>query len=632
MPRRFVAWLLFRGIALSVLFLLPGLLLPAWGQDEPAPPDFPKAKLDDAEKLIKEVFKEEYARAKTDADSKRQLAGTLLAQSDKIKRDDDVRYVALVQARDLATVAGDQELAFAAIARLSRYHRIDVLQMEAATVETLLKTVNDAAKLKSLAELSFERARTANNVDRFEMAVRMARLAVAAAKKGGHTKLAESFAAQTKDMARVLKRYKHVQPFLAKLKTNPDDAKANFEAGMFWCFARDRWGKGLAHLAKGSDPALRKVAKKDLERPRKVEEQVELAAGWARLAEKHQDQTRLEMYRRAFQWYKQAMPQLKDAARKNVEQKIQKLTKLLPARYRVTDIAVEIRRFTGHTAEVLGLAFSPDGLRAVTCGADRTLRLWDITTGKEVRVFKGHIGTVFSVAFAADGKHIISGSEDRTVRLWDAATGKELRRLPGTRDLVNAVAVSRDGKFVAAGGQDRTIYLWELDTGKLLKKLTGHRGAIFRLAFSPDGKRLASTSDDETVRLWDVASGKELKQMQGHSGQVLGLSFSPDGRRLLSSGEDRSIRLWDLATGKEVRRYTGHTSSVGSVAFAPDGVRFVSGGDDRTLRLWDSETGAIVRVLKGHEDAVYGVAFSPDGRHALSCSLDKTARLWGERR
>ena len=51
--------------------------------------------------------------------------------------------------------------------------------------------------------------------------------------------------------------------------------------------------------------------------------------------------------------------------------------------------------------------------------------VWDALTGVEVKELKGHTGSVDSVAFSSDGAWIVSGSEDKSVRVWDVSTGVE---------------------------------------------------------------------------------------------------------------------------------------------------------------------------------------------------------------
>ena len=73
----------------------------------------------------------------------------------------------------------------------------------------------------------------------------------------------------------------------------------------------------------------------------------------------------------------------------------------------------------GHTNGVRSVAFSPDGKQIVSGSYDKSVRVWDVSTGKELKVLKGHTNVVFSVAFSPGGKQVVSGSCDESVRVWD---------------------------------------------------------------------------------------------------------------------------------------------------------------------------------------------------------------------
>ena len=220
-------------------------------------------------------------------------------------------------------------------------------------------------------------------------------------------------------------------------------------------------------------------------------------------------------------------------------------------------------------------------INAAVSGGYSWLPLW------QSPVYPQHEGQVSAVAWSPDGKTLASGSSDKTVKLWDLATGKLFATLQGHTETVYSVAWSPDGKTVASGSFDKTVKLWESATGKLLATLQGHTGAVESVAWSPDGKILASGSRDETVRLWESVTGKLLATLQGHTDSVRKVAWSPDGKTVASGSSDKTVKLWESATGKLLATLQGHTGKVYSVAWSPDGNTLASGSADKTVRLWE---------------------------------------------
>jgi DNA-binding beta-propeller fold protein YncE len=301
------------------------------------------------------------------------------------------------------------------------------------------------------------------------------------------------------------------------------------------------------------------------------------------------------------------------------------------------DVSFMVRQMTCHEAWVSSVAVTPDGKYVVSGSGDKTVRLWELATGKEVRRFPGHDKPVYSVAVTPDGKYVVSGSLDNTVRLWELETGKEVRRFTGHGDWVMNVAVTPDGKYVVSGSGDKTLRLWELATGKEVRRFPGHADWVMSVAVTPDGKYVVSGSGDGTLRLWDLAKGRlwnlvtggrEVRRFTGHDDSVRTVAVTPDGKYVVSGSLDRTVRLWELETGKEVRRFTGHEHWVNSVAVTPDGRYIVSGSWDNTARLWELATGKEVRRFTGHGRPVLSVAVTPDGQYVVSGSYDNTVRVW----
>ncbi len=282
----------------------------------------------------------------------------------------------------------------------------------------------------------------------------------------------------------------------------------------------------------------------------------------------------------------------------------------------------------GHTAEVLSVAFSPDGKTLASGSKDNSVKIWNISTGEEIRTFNSHSNWVYAVAFGPDGRTLASGSWDETIKIWDLATGELIRTLSGHSNWVYSVAISSDGKTLASGSYDKTIKLWNLSTGEEIRTLKGHSGWVGSVAFSPDGQTLASGSLDNTIKIWDVATGQLIRTLTGHFNSVECVAFSPDGKTLASGSKDSTIKLWNLATGQLIRTLTGHSDWVVSVAFSPDGQYLISGSLDNTIKIWNITTGKENHTLKSDSNSIFSVAISPDGKTLASGSEDSTIHIW----
>ncbi|MEM9276342.1 MAG: CHAT domain-containing protein [Cyanobacteria bacterium P01_F01_bin.143] len=165
---------------------------------------------------------------------------------------------------------------------------------------------------------------------------------------------------------------------------------------------------------------------------------------------------------------------------------------------------------------IRSLALSSDARILVSGSGGKTIKIWDLEKGlQEPQIIpNAHMSDVFSLTICdrAEGevlrdRILISGGKDRTIKRWNLDTGKEMRSahiLKGHAGSIRDLAISPDGKKLASASSDHTVKIWEIETGKFRETLTGHFEVVRAVAFSPDGKILASAGDDWDIKLWQV--------------------------------------------------------------------------------------------------------------------------------
>lgn len=286
---------------------------------------------------------------------------------------------------------------------------------------------------------------------------------------------------------------------------------------------------------------------------------------------------------------------------------------------------------TGHTQELVSLAFSPDGARLVTAAWDGTARLWSVSDrAAPSQVLRGHTGRVHVVVYSPDGAHIATASADGTARIWDGHTGAPLFVLRGHSAELSSIAYSPDGARLVTGDESGGVRLWDAHAGvQVAQALTGHDMRVFEIAFSPDSERFATAGG--AVHLWNARDGAAIGESLYQEDDASGVRFSPDGKFIATSGNE--VHLFDARTGEPVGEpMRGHGDGISSIAFSPDSVHVASAAWRGPPRVWAVQAAVRPeRILQGHEGAVNGVAFSPDGATLATASLDGSIRIWSRR-
>jgi WD40 repeat protein len=244
-----------------------------------------------------------------------------------------------------------------------------------------------------------------------------------------------------------------------------------------------------------------------------------------------------------------------------------------------------------------------------------------------------HTATIKRIGVDAANRYLVTASDDKTVRVWELASGKLLRtiRVPigaGGEGRLYAVAISPDGSTIAAGGftsgagEPTNLYLFERESGRLVRRLGGLPDIVSHLAFTLDGRFLAVTLITNGVRVYQTSDYSLAGTDTDYGDSSYGVDFDHSGR-LVTTCLDGFIRLYAPPGGGGTLRLLAKEKVAGggqpfSAAFSADGSRVAVGFTDSTQ----------VAVLSGRDlsplnmpdtagvnnGALFNVAWSADGR------------------
>jgi WD40 repeat protein len=244
-----------------------------------------------------------------------------------------------------------------------------------------------------------------------------------------------------------------------------------------------------------------------------------------------------------------------------------------------------VRVLHGHKGAVYAVSISPDGTMIATAGLDETIRLWELSSGRERRTLTGHQGWINAVAFTGDGHKLLSAGRDRTMRVWDVSIGKMLRVIDYPSEVFTVAAGS--GARLFASDKGNSFSLREIATGSEIASGAPGQWGINTVVFSPRRPQLMTGGYDGVLWVWNIASAKLDEHIPIEGSPVISLATTGNGSLLaaLCSGNG-TVVLFDTATWKESGRLQGVSYPAGSVVFSANGRLLAVGGGDSPIRIW----------------------------------------------
>ncbi|XP_012734427.3 cell division cycle protein 20 homolog [Fundulus heteroclitus] len=197
-----------------------------------------------------------------------------------------------------------------------------------------------------------------------------------------------------------------------------------------------------------------------------------------------------------------------------------------------------IATLAGHSQEVCGLRWSPDGRYLASGGNDNLVCLWPRVQegssggrfGRLIRSWSEHQGAVKALAWCPWQTNILAsggGTSDRHIRIWNVNTGSCISSLDTQSQISSLVFAPNYNELVSAHGYaHNNVVIWKYPSLTKVAELNGHESRVLNLILSPDNSTVATVAGDETIRLWksfemDPAKKKAKERVVQSAGGVI---------------------------------------------------------------------------------------------------------------
>jgi len=322
----------------------------------------------------------------------------------------------------------------------------------------------------------------------------------------------------------------------------------------------------------------------------------------------------------------------------------------------------------GHTNSINNIITTKEG-NIITSSEDKTIRIWDSSTGKEIKKILGQIGKesgeILAIALSPDEKllavggifregHNLNNDSEDIIRVYNYSTGKIVKILRSHENIILNLSFSSNAKYLISGSSSGIVKIWNMETFTLQDTIKLHTKAIYAVKIiKKDNVYIAVTVGlDKQIALYDINHKKILNKkklnyklmylgishkhiaVSGNSNEILiydydlnlikkiisktnpdGLSYSKNGEFLIAGANTKPFDINIYNTKKNYNLMTTfhkHTNLTKAVSFLDNTTAISAGGNNNEIYIWNSKTSSVKRKIEGVGASVINLGINGD--------------------
>ncbi|WP_454610641.1 caspase family protein [Labrenzia sp. MBR-25] len=299
-------------------------------------------------------------------------------------------------------------------------------------------------------------------------------------------------------------------------------------------------------------------------------------------------------------------------------------------------------------ATITDVAFSSDGKRIFSASNDKTVRVWNVASGKTNIVIRGAVGEgregqIYALAVSPDDATVsVGGWFGGTnafqpccgdIRRFDVKSGKLRTVFKGHTGPVTALAYEDSNGRLLSGSSTGEVFLWapsdpvagspEASIDATPIRLGEGMSVILKVGFLTDGKTAVAVARNGEIAFFDLEQQVKTRSVVATSGNLVAADIGRTRDIVVVADQRAVISIWSSNSGDPVGRIEGGAQIPGSLSlFSGDTRLLVTCGQNCSGRneqlLWDIDKSEIVGSYPAHDNVVKASAVSPDGLSLLT--------------